>query len=82
MVTWQNHTSGRRRTKKIKSKLGEIRSGNPRHKLENQKDTIKNVKTFIIQGKKLLIYLMIIQKLDLTPFMKQNKVKQIKKLAE
>ena len=28
---------------KFKSKLGEITSGNPKHKLKNQKDTIKNV---------------------------------------
>ena len=34
------------------------------------------------QGKKLSVYLMIIRELDLTSFMKQNKVKQIKKRAE
>ena len=36
----------------------------------------------MIQGKKLQIYLMIIRELDLTPFIKQNKVKQMKKPAE
>ena len=39
-------------------------------------------KIFMIQGKKLSIYLMIILKLDLAPFIKQNKVIQIKKPAE
>ena len=28
---------------KLKSKIGEISSGNPRHKKENPKDTVKNV---------------------------------------
>ena len=32
-------------------------------------------KTFIIQDKKILIYLTIMQKLDLKLFMKQNKMK-------
>ena len=33
------------------------------------------LKIFMIQGKKLLIYQMIIQKLDLKPFTSQNKMK-------
>ena len=35
---------------------------------------LKILKIFIIQDKELLIYLMIIQKLDLKPFMKQTKM--------
>ena len=38
-----NKKSGRR-TKTIKSNLGEITSGNPRHKEKYQLDTIKNAK--------------------------------------
>ena len=34
------------------------------------------LKIFIIQDKKLLIYLMIIQKLDLKPFIKQDEIEQ------
>ena len=67
---------------KLKSKLAKITSRNLRHKLESQKDTIKMFKIFMIQDKKLSIYLMIIQELDLTLYMKQNMVKQIKKSAE
>ena len=59
--------------------LGQITAGKPKDKSNNQKDAIKNVKNFIIQDKRLLIYLMIIQELDLKPFTKQNRMKQIKK---
>ena len=41
-----------------------------------QSYTIKMLKIFITRGKKLLIYLMIMQKLDLKPFTNQNKIKQ------
>ena len=60
--------------KRFKSDLNEITRGDPKHKLKDQVNTIKNV--FIIQYKKLSIYLMIIQELDLKLFMIQNKKKQ------
>ena len=55
--------------------LNEITSGNPKHKSNSQLYIIKNVKNFITQDKKLLIYLMIIQEVDLKPFTDQNKMK-------
>ena len=36
---------------------------------------IKTLKIFMARDRKLLIYLMIIQKLDLKPFANQNKIK-------
>ena len=59
----------------FKSDLREITSGNPKHKCESQLYTIKNVKIFMAQDKKLLIYSMIIQELDLKLFKNQNKMK-------
>ena len=54
----------------FKSKLG-----NPKYKNEKQKNTIENVKNLYNSKQKLLIYSMIIQKLDLKPLSKQNKMK-------
>ena len=57
--------------------LNEIASGNPKHKSEKQAYTIKNVRNlYDLRQKKILIYLMITQKLDLKPFTNQNKIKQ------
>ena len=61
--------------KKFKKEFGQIKSGNPDHKSDKQLYTIKNVKIFMTQGKKLLIYLIVTQKLDLKPFANQNKIK-------
>ena len=55
--------------------LNEITSGNSKHKSNSQLYIIKSVKNFITQDKKLLIYLMIIQEVDLKPFTDQNKMK-------
>ena len=46
------------RFKRIK---GKITSGNPKHKEKYQLDVIKMLKLFMIQDKKLLIYLTITQ---------------------
>ena len=62
--------------KYFKKDLNEITSGNLKHKSEKQSYTIENVKIFITRDKNLLIYLMIMQKLDLKPFTNQNKIKQ------
>ena len=59
----------------FKSKLGLIKLGNPKYKNEKQKNTIENVKNLYNSKQKLLIYSMIIQKLDLKPLSKQNKMK-------
>ena len=56
--------------------LREITWENPNHKSEKQSYMIKNVRTLLTWDKKLLIYLMIMQKLDLKPFTNQNKIKQ------
>ena len=64
--------------KHFKKDLNEIKSGNPRDKSEKQLYTIKNVKNFMTQDKKLLICLMIIQKLDLKLSTNQNKTMQLK----
>ena len=57
---------------KFKSNLREITSGNPKHKEEYQLDTTKNVKN-LYDSRQKIIYLMIVQKLDLKPFMKLKK---------
>ena len=61
--------------KYFRKDLNQITSGNPKYKSEKQSYTIKNVRIFMTRDKKLLIYLMIIQKLDLKPFTNQNKMK-------
>ena len=62
--------------KKFKSELNEITSGNPKHKSDKQLYAIKNIRTLYDSRKKLLICLMIMQKLDLKPFTNKNKIKQ------
>ena len=59
---------------KFKKEFSQIKSGNPKHKSEMQLYTIRNVKN-LIRGKKLLIYLIITQKLNLNLFIDQNMVK-------
>ena len=54
----------------FKKDFNEITSGNPKHKSTKQSYTI-----FITRDKKLLIYLTIMQELDLKPFAKQNMMK-------
>ena len=58
---------------KIKKDLREITSEIPNIKVRNN-HTQK--KLFMIRDKKLLIYLMIMQKLDLKPFTNQSKIKR------
>ena len=65
--------------KDFKRELNEITSGDSNHKSDNQLYVIKNVKTFMTRDRKLLTYLMIMQKLDLKPFTNQNKMKLRKK---
>ena len=60
--------------KKFESKLNEITTENPKHKEKYQLDTIKNT----IQCKKLAIYLMFIQKLDLKLCMKHSREQDLK----
>ena len=67
---------------KFKSELDEITRGKPKDKSKDRLDTIKNLKLFMIQDKKLSIYLMITQKLDPKPFIKQNKMKQNRELQK
>ena len=59
---------------KFRREFGQIKSGNPRHKSEMQLYTIKNVKN-LFDSKKLLIYLIITQKLNLNLFIDQNMMK-------
>ena len=59
---------------KFRREFGQIKSGNPKHKSEMQLYTII-LKIFMIRGKKLLIYLIITQKLNLNLFIDQNIVK-------
>ena len=61
--------------KKIKIEFGKIKSGNPDHKSDKQLYTIKNVKNLYDSRQKLLIYLIVTQKLDLKLFTNQNKIK-------
>ena len=66
--------------RKFRSELNEITRGPKNHKYnQTQQKTLKN---FIIQDKKLLIYSMITQELDLKPFTRQNKMKQRKNLQK
>ena len=69
----------KKQQKDFKRELNEITSGDPNHKSDNQLYVIKNVKTFMTRDRKLLTYLMIMQKLDLKPFTNQNKMKLRKK---
>ena len=57
----------------LKRDLGRIKQGDPRDKPEEQKKTIDNIKNLLIQEKKLLKYLMIMQGTCLEIFMIQNK---------
>ena len=59
---------------KFRREFGQIKSGNPRHKSEMQLYTIKNVKN-LYDSKKILIYLIITQKLNLNLFIDQNMMK-------
>ena len=65
----------KKQQKDFKRELNEITSGDPNHKSDNQLYVIKNVKIFMTRDRKLLTYLMIMQKLDLKPFTNQNKMK-------
>ena len=60
--------------KNFESKLNETTTGNPKHKEKYQLDTIKNM----IQCKKLAIYLMFMQKLDLKLCMKHSREQDLK----
>ena len=60
---------------KFKREFSQIKSGNPKHKSEMQLYTIKNVKNLCDSRQKLLIYLIITQKLNLNLFIGQNKMK-------
>ena len=60
---------------KFKREFGQIKSGNPKHKSEMQLYTIKNVKNLCDSRQKLLIYLIITQKLNLNLFIDQNMMK-------
>ena len=60
---------------KIKREFGQIKSGNPKHKSEMQLYTIKMFSIFMIRDKKLLIYFLITQKLNLNLFIDQNMMK-------
>ena len=57
----------------FKKGLGWITSGNHRYKEKNQLDTIKSVKNIYNSRQKIIDFLMIAQKLDLKPFIKQIK---------
>ena len=60
---------------KFRREFGQIKSGNPKHKSEMQLYTIKNVKNLCDSRQKLLIYLIITQKLNLNLFIDQNMMK-------
>ena len=60
---------------KFKREFGQIKSGNPKHKSEMQLYTIKMFSIFMIRDKKLLIYFLITQKLNLNLFIDQNMMK-------
>ena len=57
----------------FKKGLGQLTSGNHRYKEKNQLDTIKSVKNIYNSRQKIIDFLMIAQKLDLKPFIKQIK---------
>ena len=60
---------------KFKREFSQIKSENPKHKSEMQLYTIKNVKNLCDSRQKLLMYLIISQKLNLNLFIGQNKMK-------
>ena len=60
---------------KFKREFSQIKSGNPKHKSEMQLYTIKMFSIFMIRDKKLLIYFLITQKLNLNLFIDQNMMK-------
>ena len=62
--------------KKFKSNLNKATSGNPKYREIYQSNTLKILEIFIIQGKMLSIYLMIMLKLDLKLCIKQ-KIEQV-----
>ena len=74
--------ANKKKQMKIKRNLNqiwkEITSGNPKYREKYQSDAIKYIKNLIIQDKKLLIYLMIMLKLDLTLPIKQNRDQNVK----
>ena len=57
----------------FKKYLKEITPANPKRKSEKQLYTIKSRNLYNSRQKKLLIYLMIMKKLDLKPFINQSK---------
>ena len=59
--------------KKFKREFGQIKSGNPDHKSDESYISKKMLK-ISDKGKKLLIYFIATQKLDLKPFTNQNKM--------
>ena len=63
-----NKKSGRR-TKTIKSNLGEITSGNPRHKEKYQLDTIKNAKNLYDSRQQKMLKIFMIQDKELSNLM-------------
>ena len=58
--------------KQFKSKLNEITAGNLKHKSNDQLDTIKILKIFLTQAKKLSNYIIIMLRLYLKLCVKQN----------
>ena len=60
---------------KFKREFNQIKLGNTKHKSEMQLYTIRNIKNLYDSRQKLLIYLIITQKLNLNLFIDQNMVK-------
>ena len=60
---------------KFKKEFSQIKSGNPKQKSEMQLYTIRNIKNLYDSRQKLLIYLIITQKLNLNLFFDQNMMK-------
>ena len=64
--------------KQFKSKLNEITTGNLKHKSKDQLDTIKILKIFLTQAKKLSNYIIIMLRLYLKLCIKQNREQDLK----
>ena len=64
---------------KFKREFGKIKAGNPDHKVINSYIQWKILKIFMTQGKKLLIYSIVSEKLGLKLFTNQNKMKMKEK---
>ena len=62
--------------KKLKTKLGYIKQGNPRNRSEEQEKTISNTENLLSQEKRLLKCLIIMLGTCLEIFMIQNKKEQ------